>query len=50
MTIPIAECWNIPGVFREACFVRLLSVVDRESDCPSIAGLRNHPSLPLLSL
>ena len=38
------------GVFREVCFVRLLSAVLSEADSPSIDSLRSHPSLPLLTL
>ena len=38
------------GVFKEVCFVRLLSAVLSESDSPSVASLRGHPSLPLLTL
>jgi hypothetical protein len=44
------KCETGHGVFREACFVRLLSAVLRDSDCPCIASLRSHPSLPFLTL
>ena len=37
-------------MFREVCFVRLLSLVVRESETASVAVFKSHPSLPFLSL
>ena len=39
-----------PGVFREVCFVRLLSLVVNKSDISFTASLKNHPSLPFLTV